>query len=201
VLPLAAALAAAPSPASEPPPEPPPVPPPEPPPVPPPSAPAPASTASHLPTLAPDATPAPTLALLSIQAPDPMLSLSPEFVERMREQMRLADVTRTQRLSSQADLAPAPLQEPPARLPSPPPAIVPPTMAALAGSLPLEDDASSVGGVLTCSICFTGSKDHLAVPCGHQFACASCAERIQRKGQPCPMCRSPIEKFVQVRIC
>jgi hypothetical protein len=130
-----------------------------------------------------------------------MLSLSPEFVERMREQMRLADVTRTQRLSSQADLAPAPLQEPPARLPSPPPAIVPPTMAALAGSPPLEDDASSVGGVLTCSICFTGSKDHLAVPCGHQFACASCAERIQRKGQPCPMCRRDIAQFVQVRIC
>eukprot|EP00966_Prymnesium_polylepis_P172842 3997481-Prymnesium_polylepis.1 len=36
------------------------------------------------------------------------------------------------------------------------------------------------------------SKSHVAVPCGHQFSCGDCSSAIMARGQPCPMCRSPI---------
>ena len=53
---------------------------------------------------------------------------------------------------------------------------IPPTTASMPdGHEDVAADASSVGGTLTCIICFLGDKSHLAVPCGHQCACRACS--------------------------
>ena len=55
---------------------------------------------------------------------------------------------------------------------------------------------SSLGGVTTCIVCMAHPKSHLAVPCGHQSVCGTCAERMQL----CPYCRAPVQLWVQHRI-
>lgn len=80
------------------------------------------------------------------------------------------------------------------------PTVVAPTAAAL-GLPTMADETSTLGGGTTCSICFMGTKSHVAVPCGHQFACGDCADVLTRKGEPCPMCRKAISVFIQVHVC
>ena len=48
-------------------------------------------------------------------------------------------------------------------------------------------DESTMGGGTTCSLCFVGTKTHLAVPCGHLCVCESCATSLNLK---CPICRA-----------
>ena len=55
---------------------------------------------------------------------------------------------------------------------------------------------SSLGGVTTCIVCMAHPKSHLAVPCGHQSICGTCAERMQL----CPYCRAPVQVWVQARM-
>ena len=55
---------------------------------------------------------------------------------------------------------------------------------------------SSIGGTTTCIVCMARPKSHLAVPCGHQSACGTCAERMQL----CPYCRAPVREWVQHRM-
>ena len=90
-----------------------------------------------------------------------------------------------------------PLGPPPAQQPT---IIVSPTAAALGLPSP-TDETSTLGGGTTCTICFTGSKSHAAVPCGHRFACGDCSNAIMAKSQTCPMCRGDIMMFVDVHTC
>ena len=55
---------------------------------------------------------------------------------------------------------------------------------------------STVGGETTCIVCMVNPKSHLAVPCGHQCACGTCAEQMQH----CPYCRAPVQQWVQQRL-
>lgn len=73
------------------------------------------------------------------------------------------------------------------------------SIAALQGQV--VDETSTLGGGTTCSICFMGTKSHLALPCGHLFACGDCAAALAEKGQPCPMCRGATREFIQVHFC
>ena len=55
---------------------------------------------------------------------------------------------------------------------------------------------STMGGETTCIVCFTNPKTHLAVPCGHQCACESCAAQMQK----CPYCREPTMMWLLQRM-
>ena len=55
---------------------------------------------------------------------------------------------------------------------------------------------SSLGGTTTCIVCMALPKSHLAVPCGHQSICGTCARRMQL----CPYCRAPVREWVQLRV-
>ena len=55
---------------------------------------------------------------------------------------------------------------------------------------------SSLGGESTCIVCMAHPKTHLAVPCGHQCACGTCAERMQQ----CPYCRVQVQLWIQQRM-
>ena len=55
---------------------------------------------------------------------------------------------------------------------------------------------STIGGETTCIVCMTHPKTHLAAPCGHQCACATCADRMQH----CPYCREPVAMWIRQRM-
>ena len=59
-------------------------------------------------------------------------------------------------------------------------------------------DESTMGGGTTCSVCFEGVKDHLAVPCGHMCACARCAALLADK--ECPICRAKVAQWIKVHV-
>ena len=57
---------------------------------------------------------------------------------------------------------------------------------------------SSIGGNSTCTLCFKGDKDQLAVPCGHLCACADCVKLLA--GKLCPICCSTVSFWQRVHI-
>ena len=59
-----------------------------------------------------------------------------------------------------------------------------------------DDDESTIGGTQTCAICMTGTKSHLAAPCGHLCACAACASQLKH----CPACRAKVTQWMKVHI-
>ena len=70
-------------------------------------------------------------------------------------------------------------------------------------SFDTERPESTVGGELTCIVCFTNPKTHAAVPCGHLCACGPCSEQMkQRAGgdAACPYCRGPVSMWMHTRV-
>ena len=88
--------------------------------------------------------------------------------------------------------APAALDMPP----SPPPTAVTSLADAQFSTGRPEPPESTVGGQSTCIICFTNIKSHIAVPCGHQCACADCSAQMHE----CPVCRASVQMWMQVRV-
>ena len=120
------------------------------------------------------------------------------------EAMAALQLAQQQGDSAALEAAPSLAEGRAGELPAPAPlplstTVVAPTAAAL--GLPAMDETSTMGGGTTCTICFTGTKSHAAVPCGHQFACKDCAEELRQQGQTCPMCRGKIDLFIQVHVC
>ena len=58
------------------------------------------------------------------------------------------------------------------------------------------EDATSIGGIGTCIVCFTHEKTHLAYPCGHQCVCADCSKALKQ----CPYCRIDVAAWVRVNV-
>ena len=83
-------------------------------------------------------------------------------------------------------------------MPPPPPATVSVTSLADAqfSTGRPEPPESTIGGQSTCIVCFTNPKSHLAAPCGHQSACGACSAQMQE----CPVCRTPVQMWMQVRV-
>ena len=55
---------------------------------------------------------------------------------------------------------------------------------------------STIGGQMTCIVCFINPKSHAAVPCGHQCACGDCSAQMKE----CPVCRTPAQMWMHVRV-
>ena len=91
-----------------------------------------------------------------------------------------------------ADPAPAAGSTPP----PPPPAAVTSLADAQFNTGRPEAPESTIGGQSTCIICFTNPKSQIAVPCGHQCACSDCSALMK----DCPVCRSPVQMWMQVRV-
>ena len=93
--------------------------------------------------------------------------------------------------------APVALGMPP---PPPPPAAVTSLAEAQFSTGRPEPPESTIGGQSTCIVCFTNPKSHVAVPCGHQCACGACSALIDGLMQGCPVCRTPVQTWVHVRV-
>ena len=81
------------------------------------------------------------------------------------------------------------------RSPPPPAAVMSLADAQFSTGRP-EAPESTIGGQSTCIICFTNSKSHVAVPCGHQCACDHCSAQMQE----CPVCRRLVQTWVHVHV-
>lgn len=49
-----------------------------------------------------------------------------------------------------------------------------------------------------CVICADAAADSLLYRCGHLCTCALCGRQLIATGQPCPMCRAPIQDVIRV---
>ena len=51
-----------------------------------------------------------------------------------------------------------------------------------------------------CVICMTEMRDTTVLPCRHMCMCSECANVMRMQSEKCPICRSPIESLLQIKI-
>ena len=51
-----------------------------------------------------------------------------------------------------------------------------------------------------CVICMTEQRDTTVLPCRHMCMCSECANVLRMQAEKCPICRSPIESLLQIKI-
>jgi hypothetical protein len=49
-----------------------------------------------------------------------------------------------------------------------------------------------------CCVCLDKDKSHALLPCGHLCVCVDCADQLAAGNSPCPVCRRPIDRAVQI---
>jgi len=57
---------------------------------------------------------------------------------------------------------------------------------------------SSVDEETTCCVCLDRDKSHALLPCGHLCTCMDCSDYLAARNSPCPVCRTQIERAVQI---
>lgn len=50
----------------------------------------------------------------------------------------------------------------------------------------------------TCIICLDAQRCIQFQPCKHDVTCSACAQLVMAAHQPCPLCRMPILKSIQI---
>ncbi|XP_057961216.1 probable E3 ubiquitin-protein ligase LUL3 [Malania oleifera] len=51
-----------------------------------------------------------------------------------------------------------------------------------------------------CVICMTEPKDTAVLPCRHMCLCSECAKELRLQSSTCPICRQPIQKFIEIKV-
>ena len=51
-----------------------------------------------------------------------------------------------------------------------------------------------------CVICMTEPRDTTVLPCRHMCMCSDCAKVLRMQSEKCPICRTPIEQLLQIKI-
>lgn len=67
--------------------------------------------------------------------------------------------------------------------------------AAATGNAPLAAAAWSLG---ECVVCTAALADRVFLPCQHGGLCGVCERRMRLAGMPCHLCRSPVERVLQI---
>ena len=49
-----------------------------------------------------------------------------------------------------------------------------------------------------CCVCMMAPCSTVLNPCGHCCMCVECSDKMTRRGQPCPICRSKILGFLRL---
>ncbi|KAH3765925.1 hypothetical protein Pelo_2231 [Pelomyxa schiedti] len=52
-----------------------------------------------------------------------------------------------------------------------------------------------------CLVCFERDVNTVLIPCGHEGLCEDCASLVTSQNPECPVCRSPVEKWVRTFHC
>ncbi|KAI3450550.1 hypothetical protein Pfo_007215 [Paulownia fortunei] len=51
-----------------------------------------------------------------------------------------------------------------------------------------------------CIICLCKSRNTIVLPCRHLCLCSNCAKILSFKSSQCPICRKPVERFLEIDI-
>lgn len=51
-----------------------------------------------------------------------------------------------------------------------------------------------------CVICLAEQRDTTVLPCRHMCMCNSCAQLLRRQTNRCPICRTPVEKLLEIKV-
>ena len=49
-----------------------------------------------------------------------------------------------------------------------------------------------------CVVCMAAVHDCICIPCGHRAMCGPCASAVVQHTGLCPICRTPVERTLQV---
>jgi hypothetical protein len=51
-----------------------------------------------------------------------------------------------------------------------------------------------------CVICLTEHRDTTILPCRHMCLCHDCAQQLRMQTNKCPICRTPVENLLQIKV-
>eukprot|EP00163_Fabomonas_tropica_P002487 TRINITY_DN118_c0_g1_i1.p1 TRINITY_DN118_c0_g1~~TRINITY_DN118_c0_g1_i1.p1 ORF type:complete len:412 (-),score=69.89 TRINITY_DN118_c0_g1_i1:188-1423(-) len=51
-----------------------------------------------------------------------------------------------------------------------------------------------------CVICMSDPKDTTVLPCRHMCLCSECAKTLRFQSNKCPICRTPVESLLQIKV-
>mmetsp|Transcript_47852 Transcript_47852/g.35073 ORF Transcript_47852/g.35073 Transcript_47852/m.35073 type:complete len:221 (+) Transcript_47852:206-868(+) len=51
-----------------------------------------------------------------------------------------------------------------------------------------------------CVICYTTTKDTVVLPCRHMCLCIQCSQIVRMQTNKCPICRTQVSSFMQIKI-
>ncbi|OWZ19546.1 RING zinc finger [Phytophthora megakarya] len=51
-----------------------------------------------------------------------------------------------------------------------------------------------------CIICMCEPRNTTVLPCRHMCLCSECAEALRKSASTCPICRTPVEALLQIRV-
>ena len=72
------------------------------------------------------------------------------------------------------------------------------TVEAVAGAQRTASDDVLAGA--ECVICMTEQRDTTIMPCRHMCLCADCAEDLRMRSNKCPICRTPAQSYLQIKV-
>ena len=49
-----------------------------------------------------------------------------------------------------------------------------------------------------CVVCFEGAAVAVFYKCGHVCCCIGCGQKLKMRGDPCPICRAPIDDVIRM---
>ena len=48
-----------------------------------------------------------------------------------------------------------------------------------------------------CTVCFEAAANAVFYKCGHVCCCVGCGQKLKMRGDPCPICRAPIDDVIR----
>jgi hypothetical protein len=51
-----------------------------------------------------------------------------------------------------------------------------------------------------CVVCMSEPRDTTALPCRHMCMCGACARMLRGQSNRCPICRTPVESLLEIKV-
>ncbi|KAG1711176.1 hypothetical protein DVH05_013891 [Phytophthora capsici] len=69
-----------------------------------------------------------------------------------------------------------------------------------AGTTQTVKDEIEIPEGAECIICLCEPRNTTVLPCRHMCLCSECAEALRKSASTCPICRTPVEALLQIRV-
>ena len=65
---------------------------------------------------------------------------------------------------------------------------------------PLGEDGAGDDSGKECVVCMSEPRDTTALPCRHMCMCGACARMLRGQSNRCPICRTPVESLLEIKV-